>query len=795
MEAKVPGDVHLDLLANKLIGDPLYADNATKCEWIEEKTWIYKKNFTVPERFIRDRVELLFKGLDLDAEIFLNGLKVAEHHNAFVPCVVDVTERLRKAANELIVHIDVGKKRVKDKPFRKYYWKDTPSFRRRKMRAWMRKPQFVFGYDWATYLPTCGIWRGVELRSYEKIAVRNVLLRSNIKENKAIVDIEIEIDNVTPQRIAVDLALSLTGNKEHSLTKTVTLDSGLNKSFCHLEVPNPRLWYPQPIGEPFLYSFVLRASMNGKELDSYTSKYGIREVELITEPIEEGESFIFSINKRKVFCKGANWIPADALPANVSKEKYRRLLELAAKANFNMFRIPGLAIYEDPLFYQLCDAHGIMIWQDFMFGNALYPGDDPEFMAEVEREARTIVKQLRNHPSLVLWCGANEMTQKDSHKGKKHYGLVIYRDLLPKICKELDPTRVYRPTSPYGVEGRSSEEAGDRHTGPKGQKSLADYKGYALDRGKFISEFYQYGIPVKESLLEFTPPEQLYVNSPVWRYHNNTGETGIIESFLEKYFIPEEKLSVDEYIVSSQMMQAETFKLALNHWRRRMFTTAGTLFWMYSDCWGTTGGWTIVDYYLRLKPSYFYVKRAFEPVHVSIKQSDLAEVWILNDMYGTYPVDIEYGIVSFRGHKLVQERTQEVLPVAAARLIGRIDTGKVPEREKSSVFCYGRLYSKGELISQDRIFLADFKSLELPEPGLRIDLQKSSDSKYKLTLSSANFAWMVNVELPDGAELSDNCFDMFPGDERQISVKTSRPINLEDIKVCCVNQILNRHRK
>lgn len=300
---------------------------------------------------------------------------------------------------------------------------------------------------------------------------------------------------------------------------------------------------------------------------------------------------------------------------------------------------------------------------------------------------------------------------------------------------------------------------------------------------------------MKKSLLEFIPPEQLYVNSPVWMFHNNTGETGIIKSFLEKYFIPEEKLSVDEYIISSQMMQAETFKLALDHWRRRMFTTAGTLFWMYSDCWGTTGGWTIVDYYLRLKPSYFYVKRAFEPVHISIKQSDPAEVWILNDTYSTYPVDIEYGIMSFKGRILMAEHKKEELPVAGARLIGKIDTATIAEEQKSNVFCYSKVYSQDKLVSQDRIFLVDFKHLELPKPGLKIKLQRLNDHEYKLRLSSENFAWMVNVELPEGTELSDNCFDMFPGDERQIKIRTSSRINLEDVKVSCMNQILRKHKK
>jgi beta-mannosidase len=431
-----------------------------------------------------------------------------------------------------------------------------------------------------------------------------------------------------------------------------------------------------------------------------------------------------------------------------------------------------------------------------MFGNVLYPGDDPEFIQEVEREARTIIKQLRNHPCIVLWCGANEVTQIDSYRGIKHYGLEIYSELLPNICREFDPTRIYRPTSPYGgKESGNSEAAGDRHTGPKGQGGLANYKGYALDKGKFISEFYQYGIPVKQTLMEFTPPEQLYVGSPVWRYHNNTGEKGVIKTFLDKYFVPEEKLSLDDYIISSQMMQAETFKLALDHWRRRMFSTAGSLFWMYSDCWPTTAGWTVIDYYLKLKPGYFYVKRAFEPVHTSIKESHPAEVWILNDTYSTYPVEIEYGIASFQGDILIRERKQQKLPVAGAKIVDTIETAKIPESRKSSVFCFSRLYSKGKLVSKDRVFLADFKDLELPEPGLRNSLQRLSDGEYMLKLSSESFAWMVNVELPDGAEPSDNCFDMFPGDERRITIRTSSLISPEDIKVSCLNNILNKYGK
>ena len=799
MKAKVPGDVHLDLLENKVIEDPLYGNNAEKCKWMEEKTWIYRKNFFVPQGFKKDRVELIFKGLDLDAEIFLNKAKIKEHHNAFIPCIIDVTDCIKEGDNELIVKLDVGKKRVKGKSLKRYHVDESYE------RIWMRKPQFVFGWDWAPYLPTCGIWRDVELISYQNIAIRSVFLHSYIEEDKAVVNVEIEIENFTWETISVDLLLSLKGEKEHSLKKTVTVNSGLNKSSCKIEVPDPKLWYPQPIGEPYLYDFAFTIYKDNKELDNYSTRYGIRKIELFQEPVEESESFIISVNEKKVFCKGANWVPADSIPANVSEEKYRKLIELASKANFNMFRIWGGGIYEDPLFYQLCDEYGIMVWQDFMFACAPYPDDDPEFMHEVKKEARSVIRELRNHASLVLWCGNNEnqwIHHNGAWGGKKVrlYGSVIYDELLPKICSALDSTRPYWPSSPYGGEDPNCEEEGDRHAWQvtlqsKDPYERVNFKRYVADKGKFITEFGHLAPPVKESLLEFSPQKELYIKSPTWKYHNNTFEKGNMKAAVERFFIPQEKLSLEESIVSSQMLQAEALKFALEHWRRRMFDTAGALFWMYADCWGTTGGWTIVDYYLRLKPSYFYVKRAFEPVHISLREASSIEVWVTNDTYNTYPVDIEYGIKTFDGEELIKERKQEKLSVGEARIIGKLDTTGISQKQRSRVFCYAKVYSKNRLISQNRCFLVDFKELELLQLNLRTILTKISKCVYRLELSSEKFAWMVKIGLPEGASLNDNYFDIFPGESHQVIITASKAISTESIRISTMNQVIRKYKK
>ncbi|MGC9064290.1 MAG: glycoside hydrolase family 2 protein [bacterium] len=349
LTATVPGDVHLDLLRNGKIDDPLYGTNAEKCKWIEERLWYYRKIFNVSKDFIQKKVELVFDGLDLDAEIFLNGVRIGEHHNAFIPYVIDVTSSIREGENELLVYLDVGKKRVKGKPLEKYGVDESY------YRIWMRKPQFVFGWDWGPYLPTCGIWRGVQLRSYESVAIRDVFLKSSTLEDKAKVEIELEIENFESNQIDLDISLSLSDERTFGLKERLSVKPGLNVKTYTLEIDNPRLWYPAPIGEPFLYDFKLEVSQNNKLLDNYSAKYGIREIKLIQEPIPEGTSFIISINGKKVFCKGADWIPADSIIANVSKEKYKKLIELAKEANFNMFRIWGGGIYEDPYFYELCD--------------------------------------------------------------------------------------------------------------------------------------------------------------------------------------------------------------------------------------------------------------------------------------------------------------------------------------------------------------------------------------------------------------------------------------------------------
>ncbi|MBU2615137.1 MAG: hypothetical protein KKG87_06235 [Elusimicrobia bacterium] len=660
IEASVPGDVHLDLIKAGLIEEPLYAKNAEKCRWIEEKEWWYRKEFSIDKTAKYKRIELVFEGLDTTAEIYLNGEKIGRHNNCFVPYGIDVSEKIQEGVNVLIIKLDCGLLKAKNKPLREY----GPKAERR---MWIRKPQFTFKWDWAPRLLTCGIWRSVKLVFYEEVAIRNVYLSSFLKKNTAELTIEADLENFLNKEQILNLDISIRNGTRHFQKVLITLKPGLNKIKNKIILNKPLLWWPRPLGNPHLYDFSLKVAKGQQILDEYVCRYGIREIKILQNPLPEGgKSFTFLVNGKKVFCKGANWVPADSIFARVTKEKYRKLIELAEEANFNMLRVWGGGIYEDPYFYELCNEKGIMVWQDFMFACSLYPDNDIEFCREIKRESELAVKELRNHPCLVIWCGNNENDWMfhDKHFGpvRFFYGRKIYHRLLREICKRLDPGRPYWPSSPYGGNHPNSENQGDRHNWDV--IKVADYKNYQKDKGKFISEFGVLSCPNKSSLKHYLPQNEHYLGSPSWQFHNNKFEKGTILKAISIFFKDTKKLSLARYIKLSQLLQGEALKFAIESFRRRKYNCSGSLFWMYADCCGGVG-WTIIDYYLSPKLSYHYVKKAYEPILVSIKEeNDGFSIWLINDTLRELRGELEYGLRELAGKK--NQESKRIFTRAAA---------------------------------------------------------------------------------------------------------------------------------
>ncbi len=799
VEASVPGDVHLDLLEAGFIEEPLYGLNARDCGWMEDKDWWYGRHFHVAAEQLGSRSELKFGGLDCTADIWLNGKHVACTDNAHIPHTVDVTDEVAPGDNLLVVRVDAGVRAKQERETAKYTMhtaaEDSP-------RIWVRKPQFTFSWDWAPRLLTCGIWRSVELNSYAEAALRDICLRTNLQDDgTARVQVIAEVEVFSGQGLEVEVTVALSLEATHALTLSADPEQGAALVEGELIVEEPKLWWPAALGEPALYDVHATLRHEGGLLDQTRFRYGLREIELIQEPLpgDEGESFTIAVNGEQVFCKGANWVPGDSIIARVTPAKYRALVGAASEANFTMLRVWGGGVYEDDAFYDLCDEHGILVWQDFMYACAYYPDDDPAFLAESEREARAAVRRLRNHPCIALWCGNNEnqwihyQRQQQGKAADRCYGMRIYEEVQPRVCQELDPTRPYWPSSPYGGEDPASQLEGNRHgwfvsiLAPT-LDERTDYSLYERDRAKFMTEFGVLAPPGMDSLRRYLPCDEQQRGSDAWEYHNNRFEQGTNQEALKRYWRPAEHLSLDDYVRFSQVIQAEALKFSLEHWRRRKFLTSGSLFWMYSDCWGEVG-WTVIDYYLNRKPSYWAVKRAFAPVLVSFAPGDGSmRPCLVNDTAEAVDAKLTYGWVNVRtGAVDMESRCVHIGRSAASE----VATLPLPAGDRNAWMAYGRLERDGAVLSRNRRFLAgfNFNRLDLPVAHVATEL-----SDGEIALRTDHFAWQVHLDAPRGVALEDNDFDMLPGEHRSLAL-TGPPELVEQVRVRPLNDHAGQFRR
>jgi beta-mannosidase len=798
-QARVPGEVHWDLLQAESIADPFFGTNADHCQWMDAVDWWYERTFALPEYAVGHQIELFFEGLDTTADVWLNGHHVGHHNNMFVPYVIDVSPFVVEGENRLSVRLDCGLRAVADKSVEPY--NKMPTVGDLSLpRMWVRKAQFTFGWDWAPpRLLTCGIWRPVHLTIHDAVAIREPCLRARLVEgDSAIVDVTADLDNLTLDPIDVTIEVGLVGEACHKRTIDRTLAPGQNFETIALTLQEPRLWWPRPVGEPYLYqSYVQVSHRGGQILDRYEAPYGIREVVLDQSPQPEGKrSFTFVVNGVPVFASGANWAPADSLLPRMVSEKYETLIEMALDQNVNCLRIWGGGMYEDPLFYDLCDRYGIMVWQDFMFACCYYPDDDEEFCREIQRESEIIVKQLRNHPCLVLWCGNNENQwlhqerQREGNAADRMYGENLYDVILPEVCRRLDPERPYWPSSPYGGEDSNSPDIGDRHLWNVGDPPLAAeervrFSDYAEDRGRFISEFGVLSATPLETLREFLPEQDLDPTSASWKYHQNWFDMGAVEAALRLYWRDPSLLALDEYVIMSQVIQAEALKFALEHCRRRKYACSGALYWMLADCWGTSTSWATIDYYLRPKPSYYYVKRAFAPVLLSFaEEEDSLGVWLTNDTLEPHSGQLRLVDVNLRTGACDEWCIDARIEANASKEVTRYSLQEIPPSERSGHAFHAQFSSTRRVMSRSRHLLVGFhlSDLLMPDVHLTHKVEALGNSDYVLKVSSDRYAWMVHLDAGPEVWLEDNYFDLLPGEERRIRLR-GEPFQLAELRV------------
>lgn len=670
MRCRVPGDVRMALMEAGIINEPLVDENTLDCRFLETKEFWYRRTFTLSSVSASARTILTFHGLDCTADVWLNQVYLGRHNNALVEAEYDVSALVTAGENTLIVRLDSGVAEAKTHPLDdmgKMWNGDQP------YRVLMRKPQFVYGWDWTPWLETCGIWRDVTLTIYEQAAMADIYIHQPDNTVPAAHEtISVQADITLDTALSGDYSVSATvygdarfdkadviaTNSIHIERTSDGLSSGFHTVTCTLPltIPDAKLWWSNGLGDPYLYNieFTLHAP-DGTPVQTVTQEYGIRSISLREESLSENESgFTFVLNGVPVFCKGANHVPADCLIGRITDEKTTALVHLAADSHMNMLRVWGGGFYESEAFMRACDRRGIMVWHDFMFACGYYPDHDPDFTARVEDEAIRAVTRLRRHSSLIGWSGNNEI--QEMYLGmmtydplSRPYGMKLFQNVLPAIVKKYCPNLVYRESSPFGGDEPAGSLCGDQHiwhfTHRPQFEHYLDLVHFTDFPIKFLSEFGIIGAMSLESTKRALPSLWKTADSPdrkpfdtncqpscpdaptsepdresaAWLHHCNTSsDHRILELVMSAYFPHTKEMGLQEYILKSQALQAELTKYLYEEFRRRKFVCSGLLFWTLSDSWGIHN-WSLIDYYLDRKPIYYALKRAMGPVAISIK--------------------------------------------------------------------------------------------------------------------------------------------------------------------------------
>ena len=610
-EARVPGDVHLDMMNAGLIEDPFFGRNADHCLWMETKDWWYRKIFRIPETFSGKTLFLRFSGLDAFATVFFNGEVVGTHDNMFTPLEIDVTRRVKTAdENELLVKLAAPLYAV------------TPSAKTGAfdpLIVYSRKAAMSYGWDIAPRLLTIGIWKDVELLAFDEARITDVhIFTGELSATAATVVCEVTIRKEVPGKTALELTAAV-----GTALGRMRIQQDVEEQTHRLSVPvqNPRLWWPNGYGPQNLYRCNISLTKNRKVLDTRHLQHGIRTVELVQEPQgEQATSFYFRVNGKPIFVKGFNWSPPDAIFARPDAATYRKLLGLVKECHANMLRVAGVGIYEKDPFYELCDKLGILVWQDFMLNGLMYPQEDAGFVRNLQEEVAHVVKHLRSHPCIALWCGDNEGDLKWTNwDGSHHYFNRITREIIPTVVREFDAIRLYLPSCPCSPSLETDPHdrlSGDRHQYMHG----ADYRHPDFMQNpacpRFLSETGYISCPDRDVLRQFLRADEFWpTDNKTWWYHSS--DTRFIGSRYRIAALHDgirnngkpAPGTIDDFIRSTQEVQAE----ALVTWIETAAAhpeCGGILFWNFCDCWPQISD-SVVAYPCKPKLAYRALKKAF----------------------------------------------------------------------------------------------------------------------------------------------------------------------------------------
>ncbi|MCV3764371.1 beta-mannosidase [Rhizobium sp. TRM95796] len=763
----LPGDVHSALQAQDIIPDPYFGKNEELVQWVAHKDWTVSRRFDLPMGVVEGDWYLDLDYVDTVATIRVNGIVVARTDNCFRRYRPDVTGALKPGANEIAItlHSPVaeGKKVYDTQPFEVPWSANCPI----PYGNMLRKPQCHFGWDWNIALAPSGLYGTIALKKIETARIEHVTVSQKHKKDGSVeLDVAVTLYARDPGTAPVQFELD-----GWSLSRDCGVSAGETVLHHVFVVEKPRLWQPAGSGAQELYT--LKVSV-GEE--TVVKSIGLRTVELLTDPDEAGSRFAFRVNGQEVFCKGANWIPADALFSRMSPEKTEALLQSAVDANMNMIRIWGGGFYEHDWFYDICDRLGLMVWQDFMFACNLYPST-PAFLDNVAHEVDYQVRRLGHHASIVLWCGDNELvgalTWFDCSRKDRDRYLVAYDRLnrtIETAMQKAAPDLIWWPSSPscgylnFG-DAWHADGAGDMHFWSVWHENKS-FDHYRTVKPRFCSEFGFQSYTSNLLINQFADKKDVNIASPVMEVHQkNPGGNERIAGTMFRYFrFPKDFAN---FVYLSQIQQGLAIKTAVDYWRSLKPHCMGTIIWQLNDTW-PVASWASLDYGGNWKAMHYQARRFFEPVTmVAIPSADGAEIEMrmVNDLTDNIEISADFYTVDLAGGRHPLRSAKAICRPDKAMTLETIAATEIPADHL--LFWDFRTSAGNE--GRGHHVATTYKALDLAPAGLIHDVRPAGEGRWHISLTSAGLALFVMLEADVAGRFSDNAFDLLSGESSTIT--------------------------
>ena len=746
-----------------------FEKNIEKVSWVHENKWCFRKEFEVTDKKENEIIRLVFKGLDYKVDIWINGTKVKIHEDMFTSVEIILNKYLIFNATNillLVFHPIIDTNGMHDV---------GSTMGHVEKRAHLHRCQMSWGWDWSRKLLSPGVWDDVEIKISSQVLAKNISYKTHkIEKDDYLVNIALELENYAEkQELILVYELfpkNFAGTPFTSEQEIVLRDksSVIKHSFT---LSNAKLWFPNGYGYPHLYNLKISIYNRDIKLCEISTNLGVKEQKMLRNQGDEKDSYplTFSFNGVKVFARGANWVPLDLLFDTIDRRRYKHLIRQAKEAHFNMFRVWGGGLIEKDDFYDLCDEAGIMVWQEFPLACSSYP-DDEKFLKQKSIEAEEVIKRLRVHPCLSLWCGGNELMCY----GEKEDSAVlkVFNDFVEE----------FNPEVPYHLSSPDMSRYGERHHGPWNYQNHIFCNSH---KRLFASEFGCNAMPSIESVKKFIGEEKLWPLNSSYEYHFALLNGVKSLNKMTEEFSPN---SLEQFISATQIRQADMLQYMFERYQSNKWSSSGVLIWQYNEPWPTCS-YSLIDYYGTPKMAYYWLKRSCDSIQVSVKDNGSMispylnfefEIWVNNECQCSYKdLSVRYDIITKKGKIIKSDIINGIeLNKEEARCVKEISLQEV-DVANSIVLLNVELLNQGEVLCSNTKMYSEWGFKDIWEQD-DIDLsvsRKNTSGKKELVLDFKNnskhpaFGVEIDVSQFSGfSYLSDNYFFILPGKEKEVRV-------------------------